>query len=284
MTDPLNLASALPPDPVAPGAGAALRSAREAHRLTLEQVAERLKVSVHKLAALEADREELLSDPVYTRALAASVCRLLKIEAEPILALLPRSKPSTIRADDAGLNTQFRSDGHAIGGRWSLHDRTSLAIAVLVLLAAALAIVIWPRTAAEAPAATPLAAAEETSTALPVQPAATQPTVAPAPVAAPEIVPSAAALPEPVPQTEVSPPAPVLTLVASGASWVRVTDAKGVEQLHRTLQAGERVTVAGELPLSVVLGRADLVAVTVRNQPFDLSAVTISHVARFEVK
>jgi cytoskeleton protein RodZ len=78
--------------------------------------------------------------------------------------------------------------------------------------------------------------------------------------------------------------AAVLVLESRGASWVEITDAQGVLQLRRILAAGEQVRSQGPLPLSVVLGRADDVAVTVRGQRLDVSAMTKANVARFEVK
>jgi cytoskeleton protein RodZ len=41
---------------------------------------------------------------------------------------------------------------------------------------------------------------------------------------------------------------------------------------------------SGNLPLSVVLGRADAVQVQVRGQAFDVKALAKDNVARFEVK
>ena len=48
-----------------------------------------IKVAPRKLEALEADRYDELPDLTFTRALAQTVCRALKIDAEPVLAKLP---------------------------------------------------------------------------------------------------------------------------------------------------------------------------------------------------
>ena len=55
-----------------------LREAREAHGLHIDVVAAALKVPPQKLEALEADDIDALPDPVFARALAASVCRALR--------------------------------------------------------------------------------------------------------------------------------------------------------------------------------------------------------------
>ena len=71
---------------------------------------------------------------------------------------------------------------------------------------------------------------------------------------------------------------------ARGASWVEVTDAAGVVQLRKMMNAGEGVGVSGKRPLMVVVGRADVVDVTVSGKPYDLLNVSRDKVARFEVK
>ena len=85
--------SPVPPVPPRPdnnaSAGTILRSAREKSGLHLAVLSVNLKVSVKQLEALEADRYEQLLEPVFARALAAKVCRILKIDVEPVLALMP---------------------------------------------------------------------------------------------------------------------------------------------------------------------------------------------------
>jgi cytoskeleton protein RodZ len=76
----------------------------------------------------------------------------------------------------------------------------------------------------------------------------------------------------------------ILSLMASGASWVEVTDATGVVQLRKTMSQGEVQGVSGALPMAVVLGRAGVMSVRIRDVPLDLGAVTKDNVARFEVK
>jgi cytoskeleton protein RodZ len=44
------------------------------------------------------------------------------------------------------------------------------------------------------------------------------------------------------------------------------------------------VSVSGALPLSVVIGRADVTEVFVRGKPLELASVSRENVARFEVK
>jgi cytoskeleton protein RodZ len=50
------------------------------------------------------------------------------------------------------------------------------------------------------------------------------------------------------------------------------------------LKAGESTRIQSPLPVSVVVGRAQVVTATLRGQPFDLKPHTQVTVARFEVK
>jgi cytoskeleton protein RodZ len=77
------------PSPVT--AGTLLRHAREAQGLHIAALAAALKVPQRKLEALERDEYGALPDPSFTRALALSVCRSLKIDSAPVLALLPKT-------------------------------------------------------------------------------------------------------------------------------------------------------------------------------------------------
>jgi cytoskeleton protein RodZ len=76
----------------------------------------------------------------------------------------------------------------------------------------------------------------------------------------------------------------VVTLKAKGETWVEVTDSKGVVQVRKILAAGEVASASGAMPLSVVIGRADMTSVEVRGQAFSLDAISKDNVARFEVK
>jgi cytoskeleton protein RodZ len=74
---------------VAPSAGGMLAAAREQKKLTVQQVAEQLKLSPRQVQALEANQFDVLPKPVIVRGFVRSYAKLLKIDAEPVLALLP---------------------------------------------------------------------------------------------------------------------------------------------------------------------------------------------------
>jgi cytoskeleton protein RodZ len=106
------LESALPGDI---SAGTMMRNAREAAGLHVAALAVSMKIPVKKLEALEADRLDLLHDAVFVRALAASVCRALKIDSAPILSKLPLNAAPQLNQDERGINAPFNSPRDASG-------------------------------------------------------------------------------------------------------------------------------------------------------------------------
>lgn len=257
-------------------AGNLLRSAREATGLHVAALAVSLKVPVKKLEALEAGRIDLLPDLTFARALAASVCRTLKIDPTPVLAHFPATGVSRLGAEAPSINTPYRPTG--LGPRISLRGQmlNPSVLAVAALLIAAVAVVLWPK-APDAPkdAVTVLAPGVE----------AIETPVVPVPMAdASDPVPAAM----PVEPTVAAAGAAYVTqsvvLTAQSESWVKVTDAKGVVGVGRTLKAGETVAMTGSFPMAVVVGRVDAVQLQVHGQPYDMAAFPKDRVARFEVK
>lgn len=286
-----------------PSAGALVRQAREAAGLQVDALAAALKVTVKQIEALEADRWELLPDAVFARALAASVCRNLKIDAAPVLARLPQTAPR-LSPRGEGLNEPFKAPQHRSSPDVGAYLSRPLVLGVLALLLGALVLVLMPVPQEAPPTASP-AATEQVQAAPPTAAPASAATgggmvtelVAPAAPLNATVpnAPASAVLPAPVnatpvaaaPQTPASAaaaPDGLLRFAASADSWVKVTDARGTVVLSRMLKAGESVGATGTLPLSVVVGRADATRVQLRGQPMDLAPITRENVARFEVK
>lgn len=296
---------------VAPGAGALLRAAREATGLHIAALAVSLRVPVRKIEALEADRWNELPDPAFTRALASSACRALRADPAPILALLPPAPATRLLETSALRGSTMSGASPSISAGWLGSLANVPVLSVLALLAAALAVYLWPATggfdgwvapATSMPAAPGAATALTTpgtsitpvpSTANAVSnganllvppPVTDSGVVAAVPVGASatpgEAAPgSAAASAAPVPPFD-----PIMTFTAKSVSWVEVLDARQSVVLRRILNTGESATVGGALPLAVVIGRADAIDVTVRGQSFDVLARAKDNVARFEVK
>lgn len=290
-------------------AGGMLKEARQASGMHIAALAAALKVPVNKLEALEADNHSVLPDIVFVRALASSVCRTLKVDAAPILALLPQSHSPRLAADSAGLNAPVKGRSGKSSSPYtpssSFGGSTSRSVTVLVfaLLAGALALLYFPRqsdnvtdiplsTGSEQHLAPSEGTAPEGGVAVEgpaVQAQMDQGGAAqPAPSVSASATPSAAQTAS-SPIASASVPASVvasagiLLFRARSESWVQVRDSTGAVVLQRNLAAEESVSVSGALPLSVVIGRADATEVFVRGKQFELVSVSRENVARFEV-
>ena len=285
---------------VGASAGLLLRQAREAAGLHIAALAVSLKVPVKKLEALESDRHDLLPDAVFVRALAASICRTLKVDASQVLALLPQTGKPRLGQPQTAINTPFRAPGDGPGPSiWAQISKPAVMAGILLLMGA-LVLIFLPAAQQNGSLSllttdTPMATtAPSAARPQPVQvDAAAAPFAmaeAPMPMAALQVAPataptlSAAAVPVVQVQSAVPIAPGIIVFKAKGASWVEVTDAKKVVVLRRTLSAGEEIGATGVLPLSAVVGRADATQVQVRGQAFDLTAVSKDNVARFEVK
>jgi cytoskeleton protein RodZ len=118
-------------------AGALLREARQAAGVHIAALAVALKVPTRRLEALESDRWDSLPDTVFVRALAGSVCRHLKLDPQPILALLPVTASPLNDQSEVGLNEPFNSPRDGKPPSWfSQISRSALLFALVVLLAA----------------------------------------------------------------------------------------------------------------------------------------------------
>ncbi|MDP3700100.1 MAG: DUF4115 domain-containing protein [Hylemonella sp.] len=255
------------PAPVVPQAtaGQLLREAREAAGIELPPLALALKVPVKKLEALEADRLDQLPDAVFVRALASSVCRVLKIDAAPVLAQLPQSKVPRLDYNEPGLNTPFHTPGDV--AKTPLLDRLSrpMVLAALTVLLGALVLIFFPSTEqraeigaivtrppsestqaavpavvavaaptpvatvapAPSPAKAPADAVREVATPVPVQPVVRPEAVAtPRPAPVPVAAPAAAPLPAPAADET---PAPRKKLNSSGVVVFKTSGPSWIE-------------------------------------------------------
>ncbi len=71
-----------------------LQEARLAQGMDIEPLAAILKIPARKIEALEAGALSGVGDLTFSRALAGSICRQLRIDAKPILAAWPTPLPA----------------------------------------------------------------------------------------------------------------------------------------------------------------------------------------------
>ena len=128
-------------------AGALLRQLREDAGFKLDVLAQALRVSPTKLNALESDRLDELPDAMFARALTLAVCRQLKVDAAPVLALLPSQDVSRLAAkNERGLDFPLDRPSFLPQSSFVVVARlfTPVRWAAVAILGLALVIGFWP--------------------------------------------------------------------------------------------------------------------------------------------
>jgi len=270
-----------------PSVGQQLQHARLDLGMSLESLSARLKVSVQRLQAFENDQFEKGPNLHIGRAMVASVARFLGLDAQTILAQLPQPRS---QGPGPGMDEAMGSFSKETRLTMRRDERGPVSpvwwIALALLFLAGL-VYFYPQIAPMShgvPAAAPLEAIAPSAPASQAVPA--EVAVQTAPVNMPSVpMPEAPPVPA-APDRGASTPKvvqPVLLFKARGSTWIEVTDAKGTVLLRRTLATAETAEVGGDLPLAVVVGRADHTEIFVRGSPFSLEAHTQDNVARFKV-
>ncbi|MDO8376250.1 MAG: helix-turn-helix domain-containing protein [Aquabacterium sp.] len=290
-------------EPLAEGAvgsqaGALLRAARQQQGMHIMALAAAIKVTPAKLEALEAGRYHELPDATFTRALALTICRVLKIDPTPVLAQLPGARDIGLGRVDGGLNTPFRDrPGRTDPSEWAPWRRPVLWLVGLLLLAAA-AFVLVPSTPGPAGPLVSLpgvgAAADAIGAAVlppgasaPVVPAVTPAAVASeaaSPAASTAASPAAASAPVAVAASATGVPGAAvagdaLVLRAVQATWVQAVDGAGQTLMARLVPAGETVELTATPPLRLRIGNAQGTELQFRGHPVDLAAAARDNIA-----
>jgi cytoskeleton protein RodZ len=271
--------------------GARMREARTAAGLSIDAVAQQLKLAPRQVRALEEDDFAQLPGRTFVRGFLRNYARLVRLDPETVLASLPdaASSPSL---DHPSLTPTTRvmgelpadSHGKPSAARWAIP------LVLVVIVAIGVAYEYARPQPDKAKATTP-------DNALPAPATSSAPAPAAAPAAA---APSAEtpAAPEGTAKTEVPQAAPAagagstaaasgdapLVFVFRGTSWVEVKDAKGAIVLSTIGYPGATHAIGGALPLEVVLGNAEAVTVTWRGAPFDIGPYNKQNVAKFAIK
>lgn len=302
------------------GAGALLREARTAQGLHLAVLAAQIKVPPQKLEALEQDRLDQLPDLAFARALAQTVCRVLKIDPQPVLERLPSGTPRGLERMEGGLNEPFREQVLRHESADGSFLSSPAVWAPLLLVAAAVALMFAPIdtprvrdwfdgvrqfVAGRGGDAAPSGIVTTETTAGGVTTTIVETPISAGAAGTPEIVPPASGASgtaeAPTPPAAGTSPEPAaapaaagavsgtaaaseLTLSATAESWVEVVDAAGKTLLYRSLKAGESVGVDGTPPLKLRIGNARATQVSFRGQPVDVAAATKGNIARLELK
>ena len=289
------------------GAGPLLRQARERQQLSIQAVASTLKVPVYKLQALEEDRWDVLTDSVFTRSLALSVCRLLNIPTEPVLAGLPKHEAAKLATNPEGINAPFKEKTLRSLMTPSQDSGSGNGIkifaALLIAIAGGVGLYLLPHwqssgdaevaASGDSTAEEPLFMPQPVQAEAPAEVAAVVETVAVAPAVEaekPVVEVAQAAVPTvAAPVVAVSDGSSAgnhaLRFTAKGESWVQVRNAQDKVVMEKILKAGDVFEESiADRPLQVVVGNAGATTLEVDGATLDLAAAARNNVARIEVK
>ncbi|HEY1290267.1 MAG TPA: RodZ domain-containing protein [Burkholderiales bacterium] len=294
------------------GIGAALKQAREAQGLAIDDVALQLKFAPRQIESLEQERFDRLPGPTIARGMVRNYARLLKLDPEPLIERLsPRveSPPDANQIAQRFKQVQPFSDS----AKRSTLLYAGFSVGVLLLVAALAYEWNQQKTAppsAPAPERAQPAEPPAQTAAVPEQPAPA-PEPIPAPAAAEKPPAEKKAVAEKRPPMEKKPAAPVLAeanpaaekiappdgsdkplapgthrivLRTEAEAWLEVKDGAGRMLISSLNPAGTERVVRGQAPFDFVIGNASSVKLTYDGKPVDLRPHTKVEVARFTLK
>ena len=267
------------------GVGEELARARAALGLSVKDVAQQLKFAARQIEALEQGRFDELPTGTFARGMVRSYARLLKLDAEPLVARIAgRVAVPDNAAASAPAHRPIPSTDSA---RRSNLIYAALSLAILAVIAGV--VFQWQRERAGAARLTFVAAADAPTRAAP------EPAPAPAaaaPAAEPQRLASAAvSSPGAAPVAQAEAPAPAAAAPAEGAhrialrfdreSWVEIRGHNGKALISQLNPAGSERVVDGKPPFALIIGNAQYVRMTYDERPVDLAPYIKVEVARF---
>ena len=240
------------------GLGATLRAARTASRASLADLERRTKIRAAHLSALEEERLDLLPPLPFVRGFIRTYAEALGLDPEPLVARLPdviAARATT--GGDEWRPVQATIEPAQPGSR--LRRRASTAGVVALLVGIALVLFF---------------AQQLRELGRPVQPAA------PAPLASPQTTqptPQTATPASPTPAAQVAPPQPpgptpaaadgvTVEVSASGRSWLQVVADQGPPLFEGFIVAGESRRWQSSGTMTIRVGNAGAVVVTVNGK------------------
>lgn len=270
--------------------GAQLRRAREARGMTVEGVGAAIKLAARQVEAIEADAYAELMNPTYARGFIRNYAALIGLDPKALLAQLDqqqvRATPQLVEQADVGVAMPVQSPRR----KWLL-PLFALSVPVVVAIALYMWSEFWTappgeqvQVEQEAVMPPPDAVAEpETEPATPSADAQAADAVATEATLA-------AALPEASPPpAESASASPVtgqrqLAFTFAADSWVEIRDAEDRIILSELNRAGSSRTVGAVFPVSLVIGNAKSVRLSIDGTPHDLAPATKVDVARLRLE
>jgi cytoskeleton protein RodZ len=284
--------------------GERLAALREERGWTVEQVASQLNLAPRQILAIECDDYPSLPGMAIVRGFVRAYAKLLKVDAAPLLADLGGA---TVLVHDSLMPQKSLSTPFADSRMPSMTERPGLSSKWVVgaLLLVLVGVGIWATRQGGDQTAVPAAvssAANEGAASMPganenkpyletkAESTPTPPAESGTPAAiATEVQPQVA--PAVTPSQPVASDAPFASgkdtfqLTAREESWVEIRrNGDNRVLLSRIVKPGETETIQLTEPVSVVIGNATGVDMTLRGSPMELKAGLKNNVARLTVK
>lgn len=274
--------------------GSLLRKARNASDLSVQNIAERLRLSVDIVEALENDDTQKLPAPIFVRGYIRSYASLVDLAENRVIKCYnemsgeePVASLSTVRLNDTAVD---------VGGKWR-RILPFVIVAMLVLLG----LIVWLSTDSTSEMVTDAGVsrvevideepvveqdgvlklpAEQKTVSVIDQQETLKPVITTIePVKQPAAKKSGAVKPKNV----VTDGQVNLAFEFSADSWADVSDAKGKRLMFRMARAGYKKSVSGYPPFKITLGNARSVSLTRDGKPFDLTPYIRGDVAKFSL-
>lgn len=286
--------------------GQRLREAREAARMSLDEVAHHLHLDVQIIKSLEEDNYEKLPSAIYISGYLRSYARLLKLPEKEIVSAYTKGQEINASLIPENINIMP-------GKKRSSTGLFKLVLPVLLLVVVAI-VIIW--LSEEPSVLSPVTDNTDTSVLItdkpeqqvspamtvPVEEIASNARTGPQEEVAPEteegalIPPSAQEIEQKIAEQEQVAPEQVsaaetntnssqgnLRLVFHEDSWVEVSDNSGTRFVYRLEKAGVELMVDGQAPYKILLGNASGVDVYFKGEKFDHTAYHRDEIAYFRV-
>lgn len=278
---------------LAPKVGVLLAKARKSQKLSVEDVAASLRLSVAKINALEADDFLVISDPTLARGFIRSYARLLKLDPEPLLTAHRQLIPAEI-VNPIGVKTEVVSSPIQPSNL-----RSKLIILGFVFVAIIALVWFFAYHNPSESDVTEVNVSTVTQESLPQQalPAAERevknneqvtelklPQEAASSNSEPSITSektaNEAVKVEPMKKVSVGSSLVRVKLVFTGNAWVSVKDKSGNTVYDKTSKAGGEEYVEGVPPLKFHIGNVSATQVVFNGETVDLSPNTYNNMAR----
>lgn len=271
------------------GVGAHLRAARAARDLSINDVAQALKLGPRQVEALERGDWQGLPGQTFIRGFIRNYARLLQIDAAPLMDQLDDTleKP----ADSLNMPDVRPATMPAGGSLFAHRDHRLMLVALAAVMLAALAYLLLPgdlsalreRAQGLIESLSRKDAAKDAATAVPTVAAAPEPVFPPGATPQQVMNPQARASLEMAPAQLAAPAAAAnqaLRFVVATESSIEVRDRDDKVVFSQRSPAGSEHAVGGQGPFSLVIGNARGVTIYWRGQVVDLAPHTKGEVAR----